>query len=121
MQDPIKGTNGLIRIRNAIYYSFSGLAATYRHEAAFRQELWLALVFIPLALWLTHDRVSRVLLISSVLLVLLMELVNSAIEATVDRISDERHPLAKRAKDIGSATVFISIVNVVIVWALILG
>ena len=120
MESPFKGRTGLRRVWNALHYSLDGLQAAYRHEEAFRQEAWLALLMIPLALWLGEGAVERVLMIGSVLLVLIVELVNSAIEATVDRISLERHPLAKRAKDIGSAVVLIALVNLVVVWGLLL-
>jgi diacylglycerol kinase (ATP) len=105
---------------NAFFYSMDGLAAAYRNEDAFRQELWLAVVLIPLALYLEVGNLGKALMIASVLLVLIVELLNSAIEATVDRISLEQHSLAKRAKDIGSAAVLISLVNVAAVWALVL-
>ena len=96
------------------------LAAAYRNEDAFRQEAWLAVVLIPLALFLPVGGVGKALMIASVLLVIIVELINSALEATVDRISLDHHHLAKRAKDIGSAAVFIALVNVVAVWGLVL-
>lgn len=117
---PHKGKTGLRRILNALFYSVDGFRAAYRHEDAFRQEVMLALVLIPLALFLPASGVGKALMIASVLLVLLVELLNSAVEATVDRISLENHQLAKRAKDIGSAAVFVSLVNVVAVWGLVL-
>lgn len=117
---PHKGKTGLTRIWNAFFYSLAGLKAAYRHEDAFRQEVWLAVILIPLALYLRDQAVERVLMIGSVLLVLIVELINSAIEATVDRISLQDHVLAKRAKDIGSASVFVALVNVVVIWGLIL-
>ena len=120
MESPFKGKTGLRRVWNAFHYSRAGLHAAYRHEDAFRQEVLLALVLIPLAIWLGEGAVERVLLIGCVLLVLIVELINSAIEATVDRISLDRHPLAKRAKDIGSAAVMIALLNAVLVWALVL-
>jgi diacylglycerol kinase (ATP) len=115
-----KGKTGLRRVWNALFYSMSGFRAAFRHEDAFRQEVILACVLLPAALLLKHAAVERALMIGSVLLVLLVELINSAIEATVDRISLEDHKLAKRAKDIGSAAVFVSLLNVVVVWALLL-
>ncbi len=115
-----KGKTGLKRVWNALFYSMAGFRAAFRHEDAFRQEVILAALLIPAALLLTDAAVARALMIGSVLLVLLVELLNSAIEATVDRISLENHQLAKRAKDIGSAAVFVSLVNVVVIWALIL-
>jgi diacylglycerol kinase (ATP) len=117
---PHKGKTGLRRILNALFYSVDGFRAAYHHEDAFRQEVLLAVVLVPLALFLPATGVGKALMIASVLLVLMVELVNSAVEATVDRISLENHQLAKRAKDIGSAAVFVSLVNVVAVWGLVL-
>jgi diacylglycerol kinase (ATP) len=120
MESPFKGKTGLRRVWNAFHYSRDGLDAAYRHEDAFRQEVWLALVLVPLALWLGDSAVARALMIGSVLLVLIVELMNSAIEATVDRISLDKHALAKRAKDIGSAAVLIALLNAAVVWGLVL-
>lgn len=120
MESPYKGKTGLRRIWNALHYSLAGLGAAYRHEDAFRTELWLALALVPIGLWFGPGGVGKAMLVASVLLVLVVELVNSAIEATVDRISLEDHRLAKRAKDIGSAAVLISLFNVAIVWGLVL-
>lgn len=117
---PDKGKTGLRRIWNALFYSIDGFRAAYRHEDAFRQECLLALVLIPVALVLPASGVGKALMIASVLFVLVVELLNSAVEATVDRISLENHLLAKRAKDIGSAAVFVSLVNVAAVWGLVL-
>ncbi len=117
---PHKGKTGLRRILNALFYSVDGFRAAYQHEDAFRQECMLAAVLVPLALFLPASGVGKALMIASVLLVLLVELLNSAVEATVDRISLENHQLAKRAKDIGSAAVFVSLVNVLAVWGLVL-
>lgn len=114
-----KGKTGLRRLWNATRYSFAGLGAAIRHEDAFRVELVLALVLIPVALLSSVDPLSKALLVGSVLLVLIVELINSAIEATVDRISVESHRLAKRAKDIGSAAVFVSLLNAASIWAII--
>ena len=97
-----------------------GLAAAYRNEDAFRQELRLAALLIPLALWLPASGTGKALMIASVLLVIIIELLNSGLEATVDRISLDQHHLAKRAKDIGSAAVFVALVNAVAVWGLVL-
>ena len=105
---------------NATHYSLAGLAAAVRHEDAFRQELILVVLLTPLALWLGDTGVERALLIGSLILVLIVELLNSAVEATVDRISFENHRLAKRAKDIGSAAVMLSLVNAGVVWLLII-
>jgi diacylglycerol kinase (ATP) len=120
MESPHKGKTGLRRLINATDYSFSGFAAAARHENAFRQELILAAVLVPLGLWLGASGVERALLVCSVLLVLIVELLNSAVEATVDRVSLENHNLAKRAKDIGSAAVMLSLANVAVVWLLVL-
>lgn len=120
MESPFKGKRGLRRVLNALGYSVSGIQAAYRHEDAFRQEIWLALLLIPIALWLPATGTGHALMIASVILVLIIELINSALEATVDRISLDHHELAKRAKDIGSAAVLLALMNVVIVWALVL-
>jgi diacylglycerol kinase (ATP) len=120
MESPYKGKTGLRRIWNALNYSIAGLGAAYRHEDAFRTELWLALLLLPAGLWFGTGGTAKALLVGSVLLVLVVELLNSAIEATVDRISLEDHRLAKRAKDIGSAAVLISLLNVAITWGLVL-
>ena len=115
-----KGKTGLRRVWNAMFYSIEGLRAAYRHEDAFRQEVLLALLLIPLAFFLPASGLGKALMITSVLLVLIVELLNSAVEATVDRVSLEHHRLAKRAKDIGSAAVMTSLANVVVVWLLVL-
>ncbi len=117
-ESPYKGKTGLRRLINAASYSADGFRAAYRHEDAFRQETHLALVLIPLAVWLGDTGIERALMIGSLLLVLIVELLNSAIEAAVDRISLDRHHLIKRAKDMGSAAVLIALVNVVAVWGL---
>ncbi|HEY4449516.1 MAG TPA: diacylglycerol kinase [Steroidobacteraceae bacterium] len=111
---------GILRVMRALAASANGLVGAFREEAAFRQELALAALVIPLALWLGHSGVERALLIAPMLLVLIVELLNSAIEATVDRIGFERHQLAGLAKDIGSAAVFVSFVLLVAVWLLVL-
>ncbi|NJD25835.1 MAG: diacylglycerol kinase [Betaproteobacteria bacterium] len=116
-ESPFKGRTGLRRIWNAFHYSLAGLRAAYLCEDAFRQEVRLALLLVPLALWLPVPWAERGLLIASVLLVLIVELLNSAIEAVVDRVSLENHRLAKRAKDIGSAAVLISLLLVAVIWA----
>lgn len=119
-ESPFKGKTGLIRIWNALHYSLAGLKVAYQLEDAFRQEVRLALILIPLALFLPAGNLGKALMIGSVMLVLMVELLNSAVEATVDRISLENHLLAKRAKDIGSAAVFISLLNVGVIWGLVL-
>ncbi|MCB5191614.1 diacylglycerol kinase [Methylobacillus arboreus] len=120
MESPYKGKTGLRRLINAFGYSVDGIKAAYRNEDAFRQEVLMAIVLIPLALYLGNDAVARALMIGSVLLVIIVELLNSAIEATVDRISLENHQLAKRAKDIGSAAVLLTLINLVVVWGLLI-
>jgi diacylglycerol kinase (ATP) len=119
-ESPFKGKTGLRRVYNALGYSVAGMRAAYVNEDAFRQEVHLSIVLIPLALYLPVGAIGRALMIGSILLVLMVELLNSAIEATVDRISLENHPLAKRAKDIGSAAVFFALTNVVAIWACVL-
>ncbi len=119
-RSPYKGKTGLRRLWNALNYSVAGFSAAYRNEEAFRQEVWLSLVLIPLAVWLPVNHVEKILMIGSVLLVIIVELLNSAIEAVVDRISLDHHELAGRAKDIGSAAVLVSMIVVAITWLLIL-
>ncbi|QDF95980.1 diacylglycerol kinase [Azoarcus sp. DD4] len=119
-ESPFKGKTGLRRIWNAFRYSLDGLRAALRHEDAFRQECLLAIVLIPAAFFVPTDGTGKALLIGSTLLVLVVELLNSAIEATVDRVSLEHHQLAKRAKDIGSAAVLIALLNLALVWGLVL-
>ena len=108
------------RIWNALHNSLDGFAAAFRHELAFRQEVFLASVLIPIALILPASGPGKAIMVVAVLLVLVVELLNSAIEAVVDRVSLEIHPLAKRAKDYGSTAVFLSLVNVPAVWLLVL-
>jgi diacylglycerol kinase (ATP) len=120
VESPYKGKTGLKRLVNAFGYSLAGFKAAYKHEDAFRQEVLLAVILIPLALWMPLLAINKALMIASVLLVIIVELLNSAIEATVDRISLENHDLAKRAKDIGSAAVLVSLMNVVVVWILVI-
>lgn len=117
---PYKGKTGLRRLLNATGYTWDGLRAAFKHEDAFRQEVFLALLMIPLALYLGDTGIERALMIAAVLGVLMVELLNSALEAAVDRISLEHHLLIKRAKDMGSAAVMIALLNVVAVWALVL-
>jgi diacylglycerol kinase (ATP) len=115
-ESPFKGKTGLRRVWNALSYSMAGLKAAYLCEDAFRQEVWLALLLIPTACLLPVPWLGRGMMIASVLLVLVVELLNSAIEAVVDRVSLENHRLAKRAKDIGSAAVLVSLFDVLVVW-----
>lgn len=119
-ESPHKGKTGVRRIWNALFYSMAGLKAAFLHEDAFRQEAILAALLVPAALFLPASGVGKAVMIAAVLLVIVVELLNSAVEAAVDRISLENHRLAKRAKDIGSAAVFVSLVNVPLVWILVL-
>lgn len=116
----LKGRSGLRRVLNATAYSLDGLRAAWRHEDAFRQELILAAMMIPLALWLPVTRVEKILLAGVVVLVLIVELLNTAIEAAIDRDSLEINPLGKRAKDYGSAAVMLSLLLAGGTWAAIL-
>ena len=120
-ESPHKGQRGLRRLWNALGFSLSGLRFAIRHESAFRQEIALAAVLLPLACVLPVDAIARVLLIGVVLEVLVVELLNSGIEAAVDRIGLDTHRLAKRAKDLGSAAVLVALVKLAVVWAVIAG
>ena len=120
MESPYKGKTGLRRLLNAFGYSMAGIKAAYKNEDAFRQEVLMAIVMIPLAIYLGETGLEKAIMIASVLLVIIVELLNSSIEATVDRISLENHNLAKRAKDIGSAAVLLSLVNMAVVWGLLI-
>ena len=115
--NPWKRTRGVRRVLRAAGYSLQGLAAAFRHESAFRQEVLLALVLIPLALLGERPTLHRVAMIASVVLVLIVELINSAVEAVVDRVSTEANPLSKRAKDYGSAAVFLALALVAVTYA----
>ncbi len=115
-----QNAKGLKRVYNAFFYSMSGFKACFRHEEAFRQEVFVLLPCIPLGLWLGDGGVEKALLVGSLLIVPIVELLNSAIETNVDRIGTERHELSGRAKDIASAAVFMSIVLAVVVWTLVL-
>lgn len=114
------GDTGIKRLLKSFVYSWRGLRAGVKYEEAFRQELLLTALLVPLALWLGHSAAQRALMVASVMLVLIVELLNSAIEATIDRFGGERHPLSARAKDMASAAVFLSIINAALVWALVL-
>lgn len=116
MTNPHKRRRGLQRLRHALGYSLAGLRAAYRGEASFREEVLLALVMLPAAFWLGRGWVETALLAGSVMLVLVVELLNSAMEAAVDRISLERDELARRAKDMGSAAVLLSLLLCGAVW-----
>jgi diacylglycerol kinase (ATP) len=117
---PFKGQTGFKRILNAAGYSLAGLRAAFVGEAAFRQLLLINLLLIPLAFWLPVSAVERALLVGVCLLALIVELLNSALEAAIDRISLERHPLSKNAKDMGSAAQFCALTLIAAVWAIIL-
>ncbi len=110
------GVTGLRRVWNALFFSLAGLRAAWRHEAAFRQETTLCILLIPVAFWLGSNAIEYSLLVGTLLLVLLTELLNSAVEAVVDRIGDAPHTLSGQAKDMGSAAVLISLLLVVFVW-----
>jgi diacylglycerol kinase (ATP) len=120
MKSPYKGKTGIKRLANAFSYSVAGTLAAFKHEDAFRQEVILSIILIPLAIYLGQTAIEQALMISSILLIIIVELLNSSVEATVDRISVKRHKLSKRAKDIGSAAVFFSLVNAAVIWFLIL-
>ena len=120
MESPYKGKTGLRRLINAFGYSMAGFKAAYQHEDAFRMEVLLAIVLIPLAFYLGDSATARAMMLASVFLAVIVELVNSAIEATVDHTSLEKHMLAKRAKDIGSAAVLLSLINLAVVWGLLI-
>lgn len=115
-----QGTSGLSRIVKATKFSCQGFKAAFVNEAAFRQEVFLAIILIPLGFYLGNSGVERALLISVILLVLIIELINSGIEAIVDRVSTEKHELSGRAKDVGSAAVLLALVNVIVVWGFVL-
>ncbi|HPB73686.1 MAG TPA: diacylglycerol kinase [Chromatiaceae bacterium] len=115
-----QNAKGWRRLVNAWHFSQAGFRAAYRHEEAFRQEVWALLVLLPLGLWLGESPVERALLVGSLLQVPIVELLNSAIETNVDRVGLERHELSGRAKDIASAAVFLVIVFAASVWALVL-
>jgi diacylglycerol kinase (ATP) len=115
--NPHKAIGGLERLRRAAGYSLNGLRAAFTGEKAFRQECACAVVMLPAAFWVGTTWTETALLTGSVMLVLIVELLNSSIEAAVDRISLDRHPLAKRAKDVGSAAVFLALVNAAGIWA----
>ncbi len=110
------GNTGVTRWIKALGFTWLGIKAAYKHEEAFRQEIWLLIIAVPLAIWLGDNGIEKSLMIGSVLLLLIVELLNSAVEAIVDRFGGEIHELSGRAKDMGSAAVFIAMVNVAVVW-----
>jgi diacylglycerol kinase (ATP) len=119
-ESPFKGKTGLKRLLNAFGYSIDGLRAVYQHESAFRQLVLLGAILIPLAFFVGYSPMERAVLVASSLATLIIELLNSAIEAAVDHTSLERHPLAKRAKDMGSAAQLLGLINLATVWGLVL-
>ena len=118
--DEFKGKQGLTRLINAFGYSKDGLSAAWKNEAAFREEVLLAAVAFPLAFYLGQTGIERALLAGSILFILIVEILNSAVEAVVDKASPEKHELAKRAKDMGSAAVLLSLLNAAVIWACVL-
>ena len=119
VRSEITGPRGLRRLVAATRYSLSGLASAWRSEEAFRQEVLLAIVLIPVALWLGTNAVERILLIGSILIVMIVELLNTGIEYTVDRIGTDRHHLSGGAKDLASAAVLLSLGLAVMTWGLV--
>ena len=118
--EEFKGKQGLTRLINALGYSKDGLAAAWKNEAAFREEVLLAAMAFPLAFYLGQTGIERALLAGSILFILIVEILNSAVEAVVDKASPEKHELAKRAKDMGSAAVLLSLLNAAVIWACVL-
>lgn len=116
MSNPHKGRTGVDRLVHATGYSLSGLSQAYRGESAFRQEFWLSVVLLPLSFWVGRDWIEVTLLIGAVVQLLIVELLNSAIEAAIDRISFELHDLSKRAKDLASAAVLLSLLLCAGIW-----
>lgn len=119
MPKPLNNT-GLKRLFNAFFFSMDGIKATMRTEEAFRQEIYLSIIFIPLGLWLGDTAVEKILLVGSILLVFIVELLNTAVERAIDRISFEHHELSKESKDMGSAAVLFSLILMILTWSLIL-
>jgi len=119
-ESPFKGKTGIARIVQAFFNSLAGLGDAWRHESAFRQEILLASVLLPAAFAAPVTGPERALLVASVLLVLVVELLNSSVEAAIDRISLDRHQLSRRAKDLGSAAVLVALVLLAVVWAIVL-
>lgn len=120
-ESPYKGRTGVSRIVHAFFHSLAGLADAWRHESAFRQEVALAAALLPLAAWVDVPTAERCLLVATVLLVIVVELLNSGVEAAIDRIGLDRHDLSRRAKDFGSAAVLVALLMLAVVWGAILG
>lgn len=118
--EEFKGKQGLTRLINALGYSRDGIAAAWKNEAAFREEVLLAAIAIPLAFYFGRSGVERALLVGSIVFILIVEILNSAVEAVVNKASPEKHDLAKRAKDMGSAAVLFSLINAALIWACVL-
>lgn len=116
----IGNTGGLERLCKATVYSWQGLKAAFKNETAFRQEVYLSIIMIPAGIWLGETGTERALLAGSVLLVLIIELINSGLEAVVDRFGQDQHELSGLAKDTGSAAVLVALVNVLVIWSLVL-
>jgi len=115
-----QGTTGLERLFKAFGFSMQGLSAAFKNEAAFRQEIYLSIILIPMGFYLGKTGIEKTLLVSVILLVLIIELINSGMEAIVDRFGDEQHELSGRAKDVASAAVLIALINVLLVWGCVL-
>ena len=120
MQKLVQSAGDISRVGRAASYSVAGLRAAIRKEAAFRQEVILFVFFAPLGAWLGHDGVERALLVGSLIIVLMVELLNSSVEAAVDRISKKHHKLSGRAKDMGAAAVYLALLLAILTWALVL-
>jgi len=116
----LNGITGFARLVKASQYSWQGVRSAYKFEAAFRLDIWVSMILIPLGLWLGHDGIEKALLMGVVLLLPLVELLNSSIEAVVDRIGKEHHELSARAKDMGSAAVAFTLILIIVVWILVL-
>lgn len=119
-KSPYKSSGGIGRVFDALRYSMQGLGAAIKHEAAFRQELMLCVILIPVAIWAGNSLAEQLLLIATLFFVLIVELLNSGLEAIADSVTLEKHPLIGRAKDLGSAAVMLSIIGAVIVWIAVL-
>ncbi len=107
------------RLIKAFLYSLAGLKASFQTEMAFKQEVFLTIILVPIAVFTNTTIIEKILLIGSILIILMTELANTAIEAVVDRISMEKHPLSKKAKDVGSSIVLVALINMIMVWGLI--